>query len=542
MREMIFGIIGGVALLMYGVETMGDALERAAGDMMRKILSVLTGTVWRAFIVGTVLTALVQSSTAVTVMTVGFVNARLMSLAQAVGVIYGANIGTTITAQLMAFKLTDYALFIIGAGFWFSFFAREERWRHIGRAVMGMGMMFLGMKMLQAGVPLLQNSEVARDVIIRYGNNPLIAVIIGMVATMCVANSATTVGLTMVLAKAGLLNINGAIGLMLGDNIGTCITAQLAALGTSTAARRTAWAHTLYNIAGVAMALIVLPLFSQLIAATSPDISRQIANSHTLFNVFSAILFLPVSKYYVRFLEWAVPDRKRRSKKSSARESYLDERLLNTPVAALRAAMQELIATGRTATGMLNTVVEGLLGADTRFVKRIESDEESVNAAQRDITEYLVSLSRQPLAPRESGAIPDLLHAINDVERIGDHAVNMIELCEMRSERSITFSDEAKDELLGMNATIMDFAMKIDQALAEGNPELAQEVCEQQPRVAELAEQLRSHHIDRLEEGKCTLDAGILFLDAIAHLERASEHLRNLAVIVAKQIVWASED
>lgn len=534
MREMAFGLIGGVALLMYGVESMGDALERAAGDMMRRILSVLTGTVWRAFVVGTVLTALVQSSTAVTVMTVGFVNARLMSLAQAVGVIYGANIGTTITAQLMAFKLTDYALFILGAGFWFSFFARSERWRNIGRAVMGMGMMFLGMKMLQSGVPLVQNSPVARDLIIRYGNNPFSAVIIGLVATMCVASSATTVGLTMVLAKAGLLGIKGAIGLMLGDNIGTCITAQLASIGTSTAARRTAWAHTLYNVAGVIVALLVLPAFADMVAATSADIERQIANSHTLFNVLSAALFLPISRWYVRFLEWLVPEPKRQRTREQA--SYLDERLLNTPVAALRAALQELLATCRTATGMMNAAVAALIEPDARALRRIEKDEEMVNAAQRRITEYLVSLSRGPLGPRESGAIADLLHTINDVERIGDHAVNMIELCETKAERNAAFSDEAKEELLGMSAIIGELAAQIERAFAAADPGPVQAVVERQSELSALAEELRSHHIRRLEEGKCSLEAGILFLDAVAHLERAAEHLRNVARILSEQI------
>lgn len=537
MREMAFGLIGGVALLMYGVESMGDALERAAGDMMRKVLSVLTGTVWRAFVVGTVLTALVQSSTAVTVMTVGFVNARLMSLGQAVGVIYGANIGTTITAQLMAFKLTDYALFILGAGFWFSFFARSERWRNIGRAVMGIGMMFLGMRMLQSGVPLVQNSPVARDLIIRYGNNPLSAVIIGLLATMCVASSATTVGLTMVLAKAGLIGIKGAIGLMLGDNIGTCITAQLASIGTSTAARRTAWAHTLYNVAGVMLALLVLPAFAGMVAATSPDIERQIANSHTLFNVLSAALFLPISRWYVRFLEWLVPEPKRQ--RNSEQASYLDERLLNTPVAALRAALQELLATCRTAVGMINAGVNALIEPDHRALRRIERDEETVNAAQRRITEYLVSLSRGRLGPRESEAIADLLHAVNDVERIGDHAVNMIELCETKAERNASFSDEARVELLAMSAAVSELAVQIERAFAAADPAPAQAVVERQAELGELAEELRSHHIRRLEEGKCSLEAGILFLDAVAHLERAAEHLRNVARIIIEQIEWA---
>lgn len=534
MREMIFGLVGGIALLMYGVQSMGDALERAAGDLMRKVLSVLTGTVWRAFLVGTVLTALIQSSTAITVMTVGFVNARLMTLAQAVGIIYGANIGTTITAQLMAFKLTDYALLIVGLGFWASYFARNERWRQIGRAIMGMGMMFLGMKMLQSGVPLIQSSPVARNIIITYGNNPIYAVLIGMVATMCVASSATTVGLTMVLAKAGLLGIGGAIGLMLGDNIGTCITAQLASLGTSTSARRTAWAHTIYNIIGVLLALLILPLFTNLIAASSPSIERQIANSHTVFNVLSAVIFLPISKYYVRFLEWVVPEKRARGGKQEA-GTYLDGRLLNTPIAALRAALQELMSTGRVAMGMIDSVVLALTGAERKVLKRLDADEDSVNEQQRLITEYLVSVSREQLGTRESGAVPELLHAINDVERIGDHATNMIELCDLKFERNIAFSEEATGELKSMHARLAEMASDIERAITERDESIAAAVVERQDEIAELAEFLRSNHVRRLEEGKCSLDGGIIFLDAVSHLERVGEHLVNMAEVVVSQ-------
>lgn len=313
MQELIFGLMGGTALLMYGVDKMSDSLERASGQMMKKILSVLTGRVWSAFIVGTLLTALVQSSTAITVLTVGFVNAGLMKLPQAVGIIYGANIGTTITAQLMSYSLslnlTEIALPVLGAGFAVSYFSRKETYKNIGSAIMGFGMMFLGLKILNGGVPYLQSSPTLRYFFEHYASNPLIAIILGAGATAAVHCSSATVGLTMVLGEAKLLNLQGAVCIMLGDNIGTCISAQLASLTGNINARRTAWAHTFYNIFGVAAVGAALPWFVKLVQLFTEwlqpgsGISSQIANSHTIFNVLSALIFLPITKYYVKFLE-----------------------------------------------------------------------------------------------------------------------------------------------------------------------------------------------------------------------------------------------
>ena len=258
MKELVFGLIGGTALLMYGVEKMGNGLEKASGEMMRKILTVLTGRVWSAFLVGTFLTALVQSSTAITVLTVGFVNAGLMKLPQAIGVIYGANIGTTITAQLMAFsfhfKLTDIALPVLGIGFAVSFLPKNRTVRNVGDAIMGFGMMFLGLKILNSGVPFMQSDPTLRSFFLNYASIPIVAILLGIVATAAVHSSAATVGLVMVLGQAGLLDLRAAICIMFGDNIGTCITAQLASVQGNIHARRTAWAHTLYNVIGVLMA------------------------------------------------------------------------------------------------------------------------------------------------------------------------------------------------------------------------------------------------------------------------------------------------
>jgi phosphate:Na+ symporter len=316
MKEFVFGIMGGTALLMFGVDMMSKGLEKASGKLMKKLLSILAGNVVSAFLCGTFLTALVQSSTAITVITVGFVNAGLMTLSQAVGIIFGANIGTTITAQLMAFSLefniTDYALPALAVGFGISYISKNKTLKYIGQAIMGFGLMFLGLKTLHSGVPFMRENETLRYFFETYASVPIVGILLGIVATALVQSSSATVGLVIILAQAGLLDLTSAVCIMLGDNIGTCFTAQIASLAGNKNARRTAWAHTLYNAIGVLIVALILPHFVFLVQYLTTyfqpdaDISIKIANSHTVFNVLSAVIFLPIYKYYVSFIEWIV--------------------------------------------------------------------------------------------------------------------------------------------------------------------------------------------------------------------------------------------
>jgi phosphate:Na+ symporter len=292
---------------------MSSSLEKANAGRIKKYIAAFTGKVSTAFITGIAVTAAVQSSTAITVITVGLVNAGLMRLPQAIGIIYGSNIGTTITAQLMAFNLTDscYILLVIGAVFKFT--ARKNSSKCIASAVIGVGLMFTGLSILNSGVPYIRESETTYRLFKTYGGNPFIGLFLGMIATMLVHSSSATVGITIVLFNSGLINFDAALGITFGDNIGTCITAQLASLGTSVWARRTAWAHTLYNVIGVIVAIILFIPFSNLVQYitfySGQDKTRLVANAHTIFNVLSALLFLPVTKHYVKFIEWIVKDK-----------------------------------------------------------------------------------------------------------------------------------------------------------------------------------------------------------------------------------------
>lgn len=531
MKELVFGLIGGTALLMYGVDKMGEGLEKASGEMMKKILSVLTGRVWSAFLVGTFLTALVQSSTAITVLTVGFVNAGLMKLPQAVGIIYGANIGTTITAQFMAmsfhFKLTDVALPILGIGFTISYFGKGKT-KNVGDALMGFGMMFLGLKILNSGVPIMQSSPTMRYFFEKYASVPLIGILLGVVATALVHSSAATVGLTMVLGQAGLLDLKSAICIMLGDNIGTCITAQLASLTGNIHARRTAWAHTLYNIFGVVVTACVLPWFVKVVNITtqyltpSGGIAAEIANSHTMFNVLSAVVFLPITRYYVRFLELVI---RGKDDEDTGEPVYLDELLLDTPVAAGKAALSEISRAAVIARQMVERAFQALYSGNLQVVESLPSDEEKINRLQRDITRYIVGLSKRPLTQAQSAMVPALIASIDNIERIGDHAQSLLDLVHTKVEGGLVFSDEAIVGLKELQTKVMGMFDRLIAMMQQNEFSGATELISDENEVDELSKKLLQAHIRRLEEGKCRVESGVIFLDIVNYLERIADHI-----------------
>ncbi len=310
----LFNLIAGTFALTYGVKLMSGGLEQINKRAMEKAIAVFTRNVFSAFLVGTFLTAVVQSSTAVTVITVGLVNSGFMTLPQAVGIIYGANIGTTVTAQVMSFNLARYSLPIIFSGLILKLFARRKSLQGLSSAVCGFGLLFLGLRILNSGVPLIRDNRVAYDLFAAYGRNLAVCVLLGAFTTMLVHSSSATVGITIVLFNNGLISYEAAVALTLGDNIGTCMTAQLASSGMSTAARRAAWAHTLYNIIGVLAVMAFFTPFSRLVRyltmVLGQDESRLVANTHTFFNLLSAVVFLPITKYYVRLTEWLIPGRK----------------------------------------------------------------------------------------------------------------------------------------------------------------------------------------------------------------------------------------
>ncbi|HOJ10105.1 MAG TPA: Na/Pi cotransporter family protein [Clostridiales bacterium] len=306
----LVNIVAGSACLIYGVNLISDGLEKINLHRIRHVLTRFTKNVPMAFLTGTIITALVQSSTAVTVITVGLVNTGIIGFSQAIGIIYGANVGTTITAQFMSFKITDFAPAFISLGLAIKLLGKKYSVRNVGRATIGFGLMLLGINILGWSMPYMEKSEFVRDIFLKYGKNPYLGIIVGMLATMIVHSSSATVGFTIVLFNSGFISFDAALGLVLGDNIGTCFTTVLASIDTTISAKRTAWAHVLYNIIGSLTALALLSPFSELVkkftVMIGQDMSRLVANAHTLFNILSALLFLPFTRYYERFVVWII--------------------------------------------------------------------------------------------------------------------------------------------------------------------------------------------------------------------------------------------
>lgn len=542
MQELIFGLIGGTALLMYGVKLMGEGLEKASGDTMKKILTVLTGKVWSAFLVGIFITAIVQSSTAVTVLTVGFVSSGLMKLSQAVGIIYGANIGTTITAQLMAFsfkfKLTDIALPILGIGFGINHMAKNRQLKYIGQAVMGFGMMFLGLKILNSGIPYMQENESLRYFFTHYASNPFVGIALGIFVTAMVHSSAATIGLVIILSQAGLLDLQSAVYIILGDNIGTCFTAQLASMTGNVNARRTAWAHTLYNVFGVVVALVGLPVFLKIVTTATDylhadaNISLYIANSHTLFNTINALIFLPLTKYYVIFLNKLIKS----DDESNGKKVVLDKLLLDTPIAALEASRAELVRGVEILQEMIKDVMHVVYTGDDKKMPSIIENEEAINYMQKDLTKYVVAISRKKLTEGQSMMVPAMISSVNNIERSGDRIMEICALYNKKKNANLFFTTIAITELKELEEDIIKLFEDTTITLRKRDYEIIERIVKLEDKIDEMSETFQSNHIRRLNEGSCNVDSGVLFIDMVGNLERIADHVYKIAMYTKDEL------
>jgi len=536
MSQFIFGIFGGTALLMYGVDLMGDGLERMSGSMMKKFLQKVTGKLWKAFLVGIFLTALVQSSTAISVLSVGFVNSGILELPQAIGIIYGANIGTTITAQFMAlsfsFNLVKLALPIIAAGFVLHTFFNQDKFKNIGQAVMGIGFMLLGLTILNQGIPFMQENATIRGFFEHYASNIFIGILLGIVTTALVHSSAATVGIVMLLGSAGLLNLTSAIALMFGDNIGTSVTALLASTRGNTNAKRTAWGHALHNIIGVVIVLPFLPLFTRFIeyftqvTQGSTDIQLQIANSHTLFNVIVALIFLPLNNYFVKLLTTIVKDRKA---PQLQREVFIDPLLLDTPSAALDAARKEVRRALITDGDMLKKTLEDLSSNGKDAAPLIRGNLATMNLLQRDLTNYMVELSQNALTASDSTMLPGIIKAASYLERIAEHTSHLYTLQTARAERELHFTPEALAELQDLGEHLLEMIR-----LTRCNLESYGEDCHNEVKTLDLAmdtltARYSENHVRRLENGQCSIEASLIYLEILPVMERIGSYLYKIS-------------
>ena len=546
-KNLIFGLIGGLGFFFFGMQIMSEGLKNIAGERLKKILHLATKVPIVGVLIGAGVTCLIQSSSATTVMVVGFVNAGLLVLKQAISVVIGANIGTTFTAWLVStmsvFKVTQYALPVVGIGFAIMKFGKTRKTRFWGQVLMGFGLLFLGLSFMKDAVVPLKKSQYVKDMFIMFSERPILGVLVGVIFTVLLQSSSATIAIVQVLAFNGLISFPAAIPLILGDNIGTTITAQLASIGTNLNARRAAMSHTLFNTIGTAYMLIliytgVLGRLSNAIippeAITPTNIMFCIAVFHSCFNVFNAMVFLPFIGWLERASIWLVPKKKGMVEMGT---QYLEKHLLATPSIAIEQARKEVCRMLEIAASSVSFAVKGFFEDDKKALKPIHNIEHAVDTLQSEITQYLIEISQKDLQPEESEALPVLMHSANDIERIGDHAENIKELAEQKIEDKMPFSEEAISGLQSMWAELKKMEMDVRESL-KGNIEAAEKALQREERINAFQEELKKAHVERLNQGECNVFSGIIFLDLVDNLEKIGDHLTNIAQSIIGEMRW----
>ncbi len=527
----VFLLLGGLGMFLYGMKIMSDGLEKTAGDRMRRVLEVLTGNRFAAVGVGAGVTMIIQSSSATTVMVVGFVNAGLMTLLQATGVIMGANIGTTITAQLIAFKLSDIAPLILFAGMLLTVFIRKRLFSRIGEIVLGFGILFVGLTLMSQAMEPLREVEAFQNLLISF-KNPIVGVLVGAVFTAVIQSSSASVGILQALAMLGLVGLDSAVYVVLGQNIGTCITAILAAIGTSVNSRRTAGIHLMFNILGTLIYLAILAIFPSIVdfvASISPDnVSRQIANFHTIFNVTVTVLFFPFARLIAQLITRIIPE-KHDPHRVEKKLVYLDERIVQTPSIALTQTLKELCRMGDLAARNMQLSLDAFFKRDEQKASHVMDIEKTVDYLSDNITQYMIEFRGLDLSDHDLKTLGSLYHVVIDMERISDLAENVAEFSMTLMEKRSRLSLEAKTELLEMADRTME-TLKVSLKTFEKRDKVSLAVVDALESEVDLMKKaLLNNHIDRLQDKICDPQTGVIFTNMVATLERVADHATNIA-------------
>ncbi|MEW6522136.1 MAG: Na/Pi cotransporter family protein [Bacillota bacterium] len=520
---------GGLGLFLFGIATMGQGLQKLGGPQLRRHLEAVTSHPVLGVGVGTAVTALFQSSTATTVMVVGFVNAGLMTLPQAAAVIVGANVGTTITAQLVAIRVTDFALPLIAVGSLLQLAGGRTRLQFAGQALLGFGVLFLGLATMAGALSPVARSPGARALLAYLATHPVQGLIAGAAFTAIVQSSSATTGITVGLAQEGIITLPMALPLIMGANVGTCVTALLASAGASLAARRAAVAHLLFNVGGVVVLGVFIQPYAALVSRLGETAARQVANAHTLFNLATTAAVLPLLGPFTRLVQRVVPGRPEDLQRGPR---FLDPRLVPTPWAAIGQARKETVYMAGLSLDNLRLARELVFDYRWTVEERLKDREEVIDQLEEAITIYLVEVARSSLTGAESEFVSHLLHSTNDIERVGDHAEAIATLAKYRHDHQLQFSPTARNELAAMFQLVENAVERAVQAVATEDRQLAQEVIGTDDLVDRMERDLRDRHIGRLNQGTCVPAAGMLFLDIISHLERIGDHAENLAETV----------
>ncbi len=529
---MIFLLLGGLGMFLYGMNMMSDGLENVAGDKMRQTLEVLTTNRFAAVGVGAGVTALIQSSSATTVMVVGFVNAGLMSLLQATGVIMGANIGTTITGQLIAFKLSDIAPLFIFTGMLMIVFVKKRYYHRLGNIILGFGILFVGLNLMAQAMAPLKDNEAFRNFLINF-KNPFVGVLIGAIFTAIIQSSSASIGILQTFAAIGLIGLDSAVYVILGQNIGTCVTAIISAIGTNTNSKRTAGVHLMFNILGTVIYLILLAIFPSIVSlveSLSPhNASRQIANFHTVFNVSVTILLFPFANLMVKLIKRIIPD-KARAGYVEQKLVYLDERIAQTPSIALKQTLKEVSRMGKITSENLQRALDAFFSNDESKAAKVLEVEKTIDFLTNGIANYLIEFKGLNLSENDLKIMGSLHHVIIDMERIGDHAENIAEFTFTLSEKRACLSQEAEMELRTMSKRTVEMLNTALEVFDSRDVSRLSSIENVEQEIDNMKKEYISNHIERLQIKECDPQVGVIFTNMISTFERIADHADNIAL------------
>lgn len=538
--EIILTLCGGLGLFLFGMKTMSDSIEKAAGAKLRKILEAFTKNKFVGLGVGTIFTAIIQSSSACTVMVVSFVNAGLINLYQAAGIIMGANIGTTITSQLVSFKLNKFAPVFLLSGAIMVMFFKKDIIKKIGEIIIGFGSLFLGISLMSEAMEQLRDIDAVTDMFASL-SNPLIALLIGFLITGIVQSSSVTVSIVLLLAQQGLLSdFRIIIFVILGCNMGACVSALLASLSGMKDAKRAAMIHFLFNLIGTIIVFIIMLLFGHqivdgIMTISKGDYGRFVANSHTIIKVFQVLLLFPFSKYLVKLTYLVVRGNDEKvGYRDSFQLKYIGAKNVFNPATAVVEVTNEMERMASLASDNLNRAMNALITKDESDIKEVAEVEENINFLNKAITNYLVKLTQSTIPIEDLQSIGGLFHVCNDIERIGDHATNIAESAQTCIDKDITFTKEALSELnLMMESINENLSLSIEMFVHKDEEKLAR-IEEVEDKIDTMEREMQEAHVKRMTKDMCSAEAGMIFSDILSGLERVGDHATNIAFSVLK--------
>lgn len=546
--EMLFKFAGGLGMFLYGMNIMADGLQKSAGNKMKSLLAALTTNRFLAVIVGALVTAIIQSSSATTVMVVGFVNAGLLELTQAVGVIMGANVGTTITSWLVSMnewgamlKPEFFAPLIICIGAFMILFTKSNKKKEVGEILVGFGVLFIGLSFMSGAITPYKDAPIFGQAFALFGSNPFLGILAGAIVTAVIQSSSASVGILQTLAMNGMVNWGSAVFITLGQNIGTCITAILSSAGANKTAKRAAAIHFLFNTLGALIFGVIMYavfLFNKNLA-TAPINSVEISIFHTIFNICNTLILFPFANQLVKLSTVFVRGDKENEYEENAEEELehrLDERILETPSFAVETVLKEVVNMGLVTLDSFKRVRKAFLENDEKAVEKVLAGERVINGYESQLTEYIVKINNLSLNDEQHLMVKNLLYTISDIERVGDHCENIAELAKQKIDKKMNFSEEGTKDLETIfDRAFMSFEAAVNARLTREKQYIdIQKKCE--IKVDNLEKQLRENHFKRLAQNKCNATTGIYYLDAISNLERISDHADNIANYVLEEI------